>query len=415
MVLDTHWDLMMKTTRYLIFPITLIVMFVLNQFYPISLFFTAIVYLISATLQTYLMYKNMKNELKIDAQEYQYQIENVEKNRQLAESQLQIVFDNIPFPLAMLDTYGKLVLINVHFTDFLVDKKDIQLDYNSLNIDAGIRLFLNETYLKEKTLVKNILFDNRDYQCFSEPIFEQGRYEGCLLIFQDITLVAEKERMQKRFIADASHELRTPIASILGMIEILNREGFDDAETMLDFHGQIEKESNRLKMIVDDLLQLSRLSSGSVLINKKMCDLNQVVKNNIKEATKRNKNQTEILLTGQINEYVYVDEFKMHHVVNNLIENALMHSEATRIEVDLQLINKQIVLSVKDNGCGIEKHHLDYLFDRFYRVDAHRSRLSGGSGLGLSIINNIVIAHGGTIEVKSVVNEGTTFIVRLPL
>ncbi len=406
----------MKITDYFLVPLCIIILSFLEEFYMISFVVQMISIIVVACIQTYLIYTRMQKKLNRETKNFEFYLSEANKDRQLIESQLQTVFNNIPIALALMDTYGNLVLVNHRFNDFISGKGNHKLLYNSEIIDREVRIFLNDSFLTEKEVIRNIMFNHKDYQCVSTPVYEQEHYAGCLLIFQDITSVAEKERMQKRFIADASHELRTPIAAIKGMIEILNREDFDDQETLLDFHQQIAKETARLEMIVMDLLQLSRLSAGTVIINKTLCDLNPMIQSVIKEVKSGiNTQKTSIIFNSEVDRKVSADKEKLHHVVSNLLRNALMHSEADEVVITLKLKGKMLELSLKDNGIGIEQQHLENIFERFYRVDTHRARTSGGSGLGLPICKSIVSAHGGTISIKSIPQQGCEFLVQIPI
>ena len=202
--------------------------------------------------------------------------------------------------------------------------------------------------------------------------------------------------MQKRFIADASHELKTPIAVIKGMVEILNREDFDDEETRREFMDQIEQEINRLDILVKDLLQLSRLSLSTVLLEREKTDLCLVIDKAVKSLEKKaEKKGLRIVKEYQNHDLVFCDPLKMSQVVLNLLSNAIKYSDRGTITLKTREEGSWYVLQVRDEGHGIVAEDLEKIFDRFYRVDDDRSRSSGGSGLGLSIVKSIVEAHHG--------------------
>lgn len=403
----------MKITDYFYLPFAAIALFLIRMIYPLSLGWGLLILVAVGTYQLYIFRRRLVLDFRRQEQTYQSKIEGTTKDMHLMESQIETVFNNIPSPLALMDTYGELVLFNQSFHRFLVIEKLQNLDYRSEFIDSGIRLFLKESYLTEKAIVRNVDFNGIDFQCLSVPINENNRYAGCLLVFQDITQAMEKERLQKRFIADASHELKTPIAAIKGMIEILNRSEFNDEEIMHDFHHQIQKETDRLEMIVSDLLQLSKLSSSQVLIQKSMTNLNQLIESCLHEIKKAESLEIALTLEGDL-ATVQLDEAKMHQVFINLLKNACMHSGAQHITVRVKDAKNEVEIRIKDDGCGINQNDLDHIFERFYRVDTHRARSSGGSGLGLAIVKSIVSAHQGEIRVLSEVGKGTEFIIGLP-
>lgn len=404
----------MKLTDFLLLPVVSIALLMINQVTPLSLNHVVLILLGSACYQLFMIHRRLSMNFELQERSYKSKLEGTTKDMHLMESQLDTVFNNIPSPLALMDTYGHLVLMNHSFDRFLKGEGSSNLDYRNKRIDSEIRLFLKESYLTEKAIVRNVDFNGIDFQCLSVPINENGRYAGCLLVFQDITQAVEKERMQKRFIADASHELKTPIAAIKGMIEILNRTDFNDEEILNDFHQQIEKESIRLEMIVTDLLQLSRLSSGQILLQKESTDINQLIQSTIDEVRSSEKNEVIIQREGQIRKPVMLDGAKIHQVISNLLKNACMHSGATQITVSIYEHSETIAICVRDNGCGINQADLEHIFERFYRIDTHRARSSGGSGLGLAIVKSIVNAHHGEIKVMSEIGKGSEFIITLP-
>lgn len=356
-------------------------------------------------------------ESQLDKQEESYllEIKATTKDADLKRKQLITMATNIPSPLALLDRSGEIVMHNQSFARFLKESPKQNLQFNDALIESEIRLFIKESYLSEKAMVKNIHINTIDFQSIAVPIHENNRYAGCLLVFQDITQVVEKERVQKRFIADASHELKTPIAAIKGMIEILNRPDFNDDQIRCEFNQQISKETMRLEAIVSDLLQLSRLSINTPLLQLQPTDLHGIVSNCVQEARKLiGDKKLQIVEVNTLSGNVLCDALKMHQAVNNLIMNAIQYSDDGIIEVSGIQINDQVIISVKDQGIGIEAQDLNQIFERFYRVDKHRARISGGSGLGLAIVASIAQAHLGSIQVESEVGKGSCFTMKLP-
>ena len=358
----------------------------------------------------------LRETMRTKEQTLKTQVRSSAKDASLKQQQIMTILTNIPSPLAMMDSYGHLILYNEGFSRFLSEEGEEEFTYRDERIAPEVQLFLKEAYLSENAIVRNLCYNHVDFQCLSVPIQENGRFTGCLLVFQDITQAMEKERMQKRFIADASHELKTPIAAIKGMIEILNRDDFDDPKTMKDFHIQIEKETKRLEMIVADLLKLSRLSMSTLALELSPCEISGLFDSLIKEAAPQAKSQGVIVeAEDQTHETFWLDEQKIHQALANLLNNALAHSQPEHIRMQARRQDHWLVLTVSDDGCGIDAKHLDRIFERFYRVDKSRSRASGGSGLGLAIVKAIVSAHQGDIEVDSEVGRGSRFVIRLPI
>lgn len=372
----------------------------------------------TAALLSWHYQDQLRQKAKTKEQSLRTQAKISAKDASLKQQQILSILTNIPSPLAMMDSYGHVVLYNEGFSRFLTEENDQEMTYRDERIDFEIRSFLKEAYLSESAIVRNLHHNGIDFQCLSVPIYEKNRFSSCLLVFQDITQAMEKERMQKRFIADASHELKTPIAAIKGMIEILNRDGFSDPEIMTEFHHQIQKENERLEQIVADLLQLSRLSAGKTVLDRSDCDVNVLFQDAVREVkTIAQARQIELRFDNQTgdHQHFWLDGKKMHQVLVNLLTNAIVHSGASAVTLTAQDHNGQLKLDVADDGCGIDQKHLERIFERFYRIDTHRSRQSGGSGLGLAIVKAIVDAHGGEIEVTSSPGRGTRFEIMLPL
>lgn len=239
--------------------------------------------------------------------------------------------------------------------------------------------------------------------------------EGQIFIIHDITEQARLDEMRRQFVANVSHELRTPITTIKTYSETLL--DVDDNQTKSAFLSVIIKECDRMTRLVSDLLYLSRLDAGERILNFEECDLSELLRF-VCEKLKihaQKKNQT---LVCSISKEVIglVDRDKIEQVLINIINNAITYvQEGGKIEVSLFEENGYAKFIIKDNGPGIPKEDLPRIFERFYRVDKARSRELGGSGLGLSIADEIVKAHKGKILVESDLNVGTTFVIILPL
>lgn len=350
--------------------------------------------------------------------EYQEQMFQINKQSNLRYTQLETIISNINFPLALLDNKAMFLLSNESFLRMNeINAISVLRDDSPLNSD--IRAFMRESYLKESNLQRSLSINGQDYNALSITIYENNRFVGTLFIFQNITSILERERIQKRFIADASHELKTPISAIKGMIEILNRPNFNDNITMIDFHKQIEVESKRMENIINDMLNLSRYSSKNVLLDLSTFNLYELI-NDVNRSYNTLVKEKKIKLINDVNTdiNVYADKDKFFHIISNLISNAIKSSDKVNqgeIRLFCNKTSMKFELNIKDNGIGIHQDEIPYIFDRYYRVDESRSRHTGGSGLGLAIVKAYVQAHKGQIEVNSSVNIGTTFILLFPI
>ncbi len=351
---------------------------------------------------------NLKLECDMDKQT---QIRSMD----LVKKQLETFVTYLPYPMVLINQDGEIELTNDSFKLMLHDKKVDSKSISSKNIPFMIKRVLNEIYLNEESVTTNIAMNAMDYQVVSIPIIQSKRYKGSLVVLHDITKLLYQERVQKRFVADASHELKTPITAIKGMIEILNRDDFDDEKTEKEFLDQIKHETERLEVIVKDLLYLSKLSNQTILLNKQPLDVHAIVSESIKtlKLTLNDKN-IHVKIQDVDNDPVIADSASLLAMFTNLIDNVCSYSQATQLEITIDGNDKEKIIVVQDNGIGIGEDDINQIFERFYRVDDDRNRKSGGSGLGLSIVKELVHAHGGEINVTSIVDKFTRFTITLP-
>lgn len=225
------------------------------------------------------------------------------------------------------------------------------------------------------------------------------------------------DQARNQFVSNASHELKTPLATMKIMIESLIYQPEMEAGLRTEFLTDINREIDRLSSIVTDLLTLVRMDVKDVKLTRENMSLAALVKDteHLLKTLKEKRGQ-KLVLSLQDDCDMYADRTKLQQVVYNLMENAFKYTqEGGTVWVTLQKSGRSAILSVRDNGPGIAAEHLPHIFDRFYRVDKARSRDAGGTGLGLSIVHQLVMLHGGEIRVESEVGQGTTFIVELPL
>jgi two-component system phosphate regulon sensor histidine kinase PhoR len=241
---------------------------------------------------------------------------------------------------------------------------------------------------------------------------------GAVLVFHDVTDLRRLERMRQDFVANASHELKTPLASIKAYTETLMDGALDDTAVNLRFLGQIDEQADRLNQLIQDLLSLARIEAGASAFHHAPLRLGPVVRK-IAEAHRSRaeaKGLTYVLnLPAGEGPLVRADDEAVRQILDNLIDNAVKYTpERGRIVVDFRSGPESALLEVKDTGIGIPRDDLPRVFERFYRVDKARSRELGGTGLGLSIVKNLVVSLGGRVTVESRVGEGSTFRLELP-
>ena len=246
-----------------------------------------------------------------------------------------------------------------------------------------------------------------------------GELSGGLVVLDDVTQIQRLERVRTDFVANVSHELKTPVTAISGLVETLIESEEMDQETRSRFLEKIQNQSFRLSTLVADLLALSRVEAQDEQeIELRRMDLRIVVMDSVRRAMVAAE-EKDIQLHSQLPEdevNVEGDEEALRQVVDNLLDNAIKYTQGGGgVSLSIEVEEEWAILLVKDSGIGIEAEHLERIFERFYRVDKARSREVGGTGLGLSIVKHFTARMGGVVGVESEPGVGTTFRVELPL
>lgn len=311
--------------------------------------------------------------------------------------------------LIMVNEEGIINFTNKDFNQYFNIDDSLIKDYNSLVKIKPLYKFINQAYLLEKSLREQIHYLDKYYDLVSTPIFENDFFQGCLILVHDISNLKTAESFQKQFTADVSHELKTPLSAIKGFSEILSRDTDMLEEDRIEFIKLINKESNRMESILEDLLIISKMDRLDYELNLEKTNIKDVIIENIDSMkNKILKKGLEYKITVE-DCTLNIDKNKMGQVLLNLVRNSTNYTDEGEISIVGYIEGSKYVLKVIDTGIGISKEDLEKIFKRFYRVDAARSRDTGGSGLGLSICKNVVLKHGGSISVNSVENKGTTF------
>jgi two-component system sensor histidine kinase SenX3 len=239
--------------------------------------------------------------------------------------------------------------------------------------------------------------------------------EYILLLADDRTEITRTERIRNDFVANVSHELKTPVGAISLLAEALEASP-DDEDAVRRFAQRMRKESSRLAALVQDIIELSRLQGADIVHQGKDVDVNEVVA----EAVDRSRLAAEakgisVVVGGSSQHKVFGDPDLLVNAFRNLIDNAIRYSPSnTKVGIGIKDKDGLVSVSVADQGEGLKPEDQDRVFERFYRVDAARSRQTGGTGLGLSIVKHVVENHGGEVTVWSQLGKGSTFTVRLP-
>ena len=341
----------------------------------------------------------------------------------LERERFDTLTESIGSGLLMFGRGGRLRLMNDTFQEmFQADKEEwLGESFHDLPLPLSIEAMLEDIFLTEQPQEKRIRYEvgykHYHIRVHGSPVIgPHGDWLGVILVLHDVTELVHLEEVRKDFVANVSHELRTPITSIKGFIETLLEGAMHDEEAARSFLEIIQKESNRLQLLVDDLLELSTIERRGFELDLTyipVATLLHDAANLVSEKLTSRKMSIDII--GDATITVEGDYDRLLQVFVNLLANAIHYSpEGTNIYVTYELQGDEVAIAVRDEGIGISKEEQSRLFERFYRVDKARSRNSGGTGLGLAIVKHIVEVHNGYVAVDSEWNEGSTFTVHLP-
>jgi two-component system phosphate regulon sensor histidine kinase PhoR len=238
---------------------------------------------------------------------------------------------------------------------------------------------------------------------------------GAMGVFFDITKLERLERVRQEFLSNVSHELRTPLTAIMAFVETLEDGAIEDAENNRRFLGVIRKNSERMRNLIDDILDLSAIEAGNVSVEPAPLELRELV-NEIKTALASKAEEREVSIKNEVGEgiVVFADHRRLEQMLTNLMDNALKFNHRGGAVTVTYEAGPRDRVKVTDTGDGIASEHLARIFERFYRIDRARSREMGGTGLGLAIVKHLARLHGGEVSVTSDLGSGSTFTIELP-
>ncbi len=249
------------------------------------------------------------------------------------------------------------------------------------------------------------------FQVNASPIFESKVTSGCLLVIHDITEIRRLETMRRDFVANVSHELKTPLTSIKGFVETLLEGALEDKENSVNFLKIINTHADRLNTLINDLLDLSHIESQEIVLKKEKFVIAKLVDEimpGFKSQAKKKAVEIKTELPQSLE--IVADKSKIEQVFTNLINNAIKYNKENGfVRIYSETFADKIKIVVEDSGSGIPAKDIPRIFERFYRVDKARSRQLGGTGLGLSIVKHIIELHGGNVGVESTEGLGSKF------
>ena len=338
-----------------------------------------------------------------------------------AKAQQQVLFNSMLEGLLLLDRNRKIYLVNRAFKNLFGLKTELrgktivealrlhELDELILRVEAEQQVLDYEIKLPD--------LNERWLQVNAAVITNAaGERDGTILVFRDLTRLKQLERTREEFVANVSHELRTPLSLIKGYVETLLDGARDNPEVAERFLKIIDRNAQRLDLLIQDLLTISALESGRIKLDVQPVNLGALVGKVFTDLHSKADNKNVELVNELPELTVNADANRLDQVFANLVDNAIKYGRANgSVRVGSKMLDDgTLEVFVRDDGPGIPAESLDRVFERFYRVDKARSRDQGGTGLGLSIVKHIVQAHRGEVRVESGPGKGATFFFTLP-
>jgi two-component system phosphate regulon sensor histidine kinase PhoR len=354
----------------------------------------------------------------------------IQMNRILEnENRLESVLGNMVSGVIMIDRDQKIALVNRSAENILGLSSNEILGKRFDNGKQNLELIeiIQECIDKRMSIRDEMVFyypTERVLEINLVPLLARHEWIGVVIVLHDISDIRRLERMRSEFVANVSHELKTPVASVKGFAETLLSGAMDDKETAKSFLQIIYDESERLNRLINDILELSKIESKRASLDYSPIDMAHFIKTSIRmlkaEAAKKDI-EVELKISEGI--YIEADEDRLRQIFINLISNGINYTpEGGRVKIKVEPLlhsdgdeYETVRITIADTGIGIPKKDLPRIFERFYRVDKARSRSSGGTGLGLSIVKHLVELHKGSISVQSELGMGTRFYIDLPV
>ena len=346
-------------------------------------------------------------------------LQKITKDHEMQRERLLTLIENMGSGLILIDDKGYVTLTNRTYIELFdkSTKEEVQgksfldvIDSDEI-IDVINDVFMTVQKVKRQVTVPIGIY-MKSFDVFGVPIISgKNEWKGIVVVFHDITELKKLEKVRKDFVANVSHELKTPVTSIKGFAETLLDGALNDPEALQTFLEIIYKESDRLQTIISDLLELSKIEDEGFTLNVSKVDVHQLLQEICKVLQNRAESKDISLQIDQSRSLIVEgDEMRMKQIFVNLIANAINYTPpGGQVQIRFEEEADWVKVTVQDTGIGIEKTEIPRIFERFYRVDKDRSRNSGGTGLGLAIVKHLVEAHHGSIVVDSEIGKGSSF------
>ncbi|RKL66697.1 PAS domain-containing sensor histidine kinase [Salipaludibacillus neizhouensis] len=345
-------------------------------------------------------------------------LQQITNTYEIQQERLETLIENMGSGLILINTKGDITLVNRSCKDIFDENTDQWKNnlYYKVIKHKYVNKFIQEIFLSEKRTRRQIKIPVgiyfRHVDVHGAPIIgHDEKLKGIVLVFHDVTELKKLEQARKDFVANVSHELKTPVTSLKGFTETLLDGAMNDEKLRKKFLTIIANESERLEGLISDLLELSKIEGDHFQLNWQKVNIESLVADvllilNDKAIVKKMRIETKIL--GDT--WVEADPHRLKQVLINLIVNAIAYTpEEGVITIRVKEQAETVLMEVEDTGIGINKKEIPRIFERFYRVERARSRNSGGTGLGLAIVKHLAEAHGAKLSVDSDIGRGTVF------
>ena len=413
------WNLLNERS---IIVTTIAVTALLWAFNQISTFATVVTAGVTTLLLFQLEVKRRLERLerrRIDAQEKRL------NRRKGIKSLRASALNNLPSPILIVDDNNTISFANDTAKELLGDKivsDDVFLYLRQSSFVTALGEVLQGNYAQSGA-IRYTTSQDRSFDLTISPILgkklDGGKRLQAMVFFFEVTSLLRIEQMRVDFVANASHELRTPLTTITGFIETLQGPAADDPEAQKRFLQIMQRESDRMKRLIDDLLSLSRIEMSRHDVPDEEVDINSLIKATVNacEPSATDRGISFSLELDEVNNRVIGDSDQLTQVLLNLLGNAAKYADretAVHVSTSLDpLTSDYLNVTIRDEGPGISAEHLGRLTERFYRVDTARSRKMGGTGLGLAIVKHILLRHSSELDIKSQIGTGTSFSFKL--
>jgi len=328
-------------------------------------------------------------------------------------SRLNVILKSIPDALLIVDAKGVISLASSSVTEFFGDVTIIGAPFVYVVRNHEFTDLVEEvrtTLSPGSTEFRVDVPEEKYLKARVSPLFYGGQgLSGFVAVFHDITQIEKLEQVRKDFVANVSHELKTPITAIKGFADTLLEGALDDKEHAVGFIRTIKSNSERINSLVDDLMTISKIELGVIGVEKSVVVVDDIFKSVLELFRDKAAAKNLLLTVSNTTDKTEInaDKNRVIQILTNLVDNAIKFTETGGVVLGLDKEQEQLFLFVEDTGIGVSAKHLERLGERFYRVDPARSRKMGGTGLGLAIAKHLVRAHGWTMQIESTYGKGT--------